>query len=82
MPTFQRGISFDDRGQCTGKITVFRWADQFDFGNALVKRKVFLKTGMFDRQFDKQRMGDGEFGMRHFLQDSEAFQIHLQNEYI
>ncbi len=45
----------------------FRWADQFDSGNALVKRKVFNEIGMFDRQFDKQRMGDGEFGLRAYL---------------
>ncbi len=45
----------------------FRWADQFDSGNALVKRKVFEKVGMFDRQFDRQRMGDGEFGLRAYL---------------
>ena len=45
----------------------FRWADQFDSGNALVKREVFKKIGMFDRQFDKMRMGDGEFGLRAYL---------------
>lgn len=45
----------------------FRWADQFDSGNALVKREVFEKTGLFDRQFDGQRMGDGEFGLRAYL---------------
>lgn len=45
----------------------FRWADQFDSGNAMVKRKVFEKIGLFDRQFDKQRMGDGEFGQRAYL---------------
>jgi len=33
----------------------------------MVKRKVFEKIGMFDRQFDKQRMGDGEFGLRAYL---------------
>ncbi len=45
----------------------FRWADQFDSGNALVKKEVFSKIGLFDRQFDKQRMGDGEFGLRAYL---------------
>lgn len=45
----------------------FRWADQFDSGNALVKKEVFIKAGMFDRQFDGQRMGDGEFGLRAYL---------------
>ena len=45
----------------------FRWADQFDSGNALVKRDVFKKIGMFDLNFNKQSMGDGEFGIRAYL---------------
>jgi glycosyltransferase involved in cell wall biosynthesis len=45
----------------------FRWADQFDSGNALVTRKVFQQIGMFDLQFNKERMGDGEFGIRAYL---------------
>ncbi len=45
----------------------FRWADQFDSGNALVKREVFRKIGMFDLNFNKQSMGDGEFGIRAYL---------------
>jgi glycosyltransferase involved in cell wall biosynthesis len=45
----------------------FRWSDQLDTGNALVKRKVFEEIGLFDRQFEKQRMGDGEFGLRAYL---------------
>ncbi len=45
----------------------FRWADQFDSGNALVKRDVFEQIGLFDLQFNKQSMGDGEFGIRAYL---------------
>ncbi|MDB5193068.1 MAG: glycosyltransferase family 2 protein [Segetibacter sp.] len=45
----------------------FRWADQFDSGNAMVKRDVFKKIGLFDEQYNKQRMGDGEFGLRAYL---------------
>jgi GT2 family glycosyltransferase len=45
----------------------FRWADQFDSGNAMVKRSVFKAIGLFDEQFNKQRMGDGEFGIRAYL---------------
>lgn len=45
----------------------FRWADQFDSGNAMVKRDVFKKIGLFDEQYNKQRMGDGEFGVRAYL---------------
>lgn len=45
----------------------FRWSDQLDTGNVMIKRDVFRKIGLFDRQFEKQRMGDGEFGLRAYL---------------
>ncbi|GAA0871222.1 hypothetical protein GCM10009117_03680 [Gangjinia marincola] len=45
----------------------FRIADQLDTGNVLIQKKVFKEIGLFDRQFEKQRMGDGEFGMRAYL---------------
>ena len=45
----------------------FRWADQLDTGNVLVHRSVFEKAGLFDRQFEAQRQGDGEFGLRAYL---------------
>lgn len=62
------GVSISKTGDTVpANYSFFRWADQFDSGNALVKREVFEKVGMFDRQFDKQRMGDGEFGLRAYL---------------
>ncbi len=45
----------------------FHLSEVFDTGNAMVKRAVFERVGLFDRQFEKQRMGDGEFGLRAFL---------------
>lgn len=45
----------------------FHLSDVFDTGNAMVCREVFEKVGLFDRQFEKQRMGDGEFGLRAYL---------------
>lgn len=45
----------------------FRWSDQIDTGNVLLKKSVFQAIGLFDRQFEKQRMGDGEFGLRAYL---------------
>ena len=42
----------------------FRWADQLDTGNVLIRRTVFNKCGLFDQKFEKMRMGDGEFGLR------------------
>ena len=44
-----------------------RWADQFDTGNVLIRKEVFAQVGLFDRQFEKQRLGDGEFGLRAYL---------------
>jgi hypothetical protein len=40
---------------------------QLDTGNVLLKKSIFKEIGLFDRQFEKQRMGDGEFGLRAYL---------------
>ena len=45
----------------------FRWSDQIDTGNVLLSRKVFETIGLFDTKFEKQRMGDGEYGFRAYL---------------
>ena len=45
----------------------FKVSEQLDTGNVLIKREVFKAIGLFDRQFEKQRMGDGEFGLRAYL---------------
>jgi glycosyltransferase involved in cell wall biosynthesis len=45
----------------------FKLSHQFPTGNALLNRGVFEKCGLFDRQFEGQRMGDGEFGLRCLL---------------
>ena len=46
----------------------FRISDQLDSGNVMIKKEVFQQIGLFDCQFEKQRMGDGEFGLRSYLQ--------------
>jgi len=46
----------------------FRVSDQLDTGNVLLKKDVFKKIGLFDRQYEKQRMGDGEYGLRAYLE--------------
>ena len=62
------GVSLSTVGDVIPEnYSFFRWADQFDSGNAMVRKNVFEKIGMFDRQFDRQRMGDGEFGLRAYL---------------
>lgn len=45
----------------------FRAADQFDSGNALVRRALLERLGAFDRQYDRMPGGDGDFGMRAYL---------------
>jgi len=45
-----------------------KYSSQLDTGNVLIKRAVFNAIGLFDRQFEKQRMGDGEFGLRAYIQ--------------
>lgn len=62
----------------------FRWSDQLDTGNVLLKKDIFSTIGLFDRQFEKQRMGDGEFGLRAYLagykniSNPRAKRIHLK----
>jgi len=45
----------------------FKGSDQLDTGNVLIKKEVFKNLGLFDRQFEGQRMGDGEFGLRIYI---------------
>lgn len=68
------------------KETYFHLSDVFDTGNSLVHKDVFKKIGLFDRQFEKMRMGDGEFGLRSILggylvvSNLFALRIHLKVE--
>lgn len=45
----------------------FKWSDQIDTGNVMFAKNMLFDTGMFDRQFEGQRQGDGEFGLRSYL---------------
>lgn len=78
------GVSLSPGEPKPHTYTMFRWADQFDSGNAMVKRTVFEKIGFFDEQFNGMRMGDGEFGMRAFVNGVKsisnplACRIHLK----
>lgn len=62
------GIFFPQGGQPSLPQRFYHWAEQFASGNALVKKQVFSTVGLFDLQFERMRMGDGEFGMRCYLQ--------------
>ncbi|MFC5195477.1 glycosyltransferase family 2 protein [Bizionia hallyeonensis] len=62
------GVSISTLGaKVPQNYAYFRVSDQLDTGNVLIKKDVFKKIGLFDRQFEKQRMGDGEFGLRAYL---------------
>lgn len=79
------GVSLATVGQkIPANYSYFRWADQFDSGNAMVHRNVFKKIGLFDEKFNGQRMGDGEFGYRAYLNgfksmsNPNASRVHLK----
>jgi glycosyltransferase involved in cell wall biosynthesis len=79
------GVSISTVGaKVPENYSFFRVSDQIDTGNVLIKKEVFKAIGMFDRQFEKQRMGDGEFGLRvhleGFLNISNPFaqRLHLK----
>jgi glycosyltransferase involved in cell wall biosynthesis len=79
------GVSFAVAGQkISASYNFFRWADQFDSGNAMVKREVMRAIGLFDEQFNGQRMGDAEFAYRAYMKgvqsisNPKAHRIHLK----
>lgn len=45
----------------------YHYSDVFDTGNSMLDKNIFKKIGLFDERFEKQRMGDGEFGLRAYL---------------
>ncbi|MDC8000087.1 glycosyltransferase family A protein [Aequorivita todarodis] len=62
------GVSISAVGaEVPQNYSFFRISDQIDTGNVLLKKRVFREMGLFDRQFEKQRMGDGEYGLRAYL---------------
>ena len=63
---------------------LYRWSEQIDTGNVMFSPKILNITGLFDRQFEKQRMGDSEFGLRCYLKgfmnvsNPDAKRVHLK----
>ncbi|MDO6597699.1 glycosyltransferase family A protein [Oceanihabitans sp. 2_MG-2023] len=66
------GVFYPEGKQIPKERAFFAIASQFATGNAMLYKSVFETVGLFDRQFEKQRMGDGEFGMRVYLQDIKS----------
>ncbi|ARN76544.1 glycosyl transferase family 2 [Nonlabens spongiae] len=64
------GVSISTQGaKVPDSYAHFCLSQQLDTGNAMIKKSVFKSIGLYDRQFEKQRMGDGEFGLRAYLAD-------------
>lgn len=61
------GVSINNKSYRDTEKTFFHWAEEFDSGNAMVRRSVFSHVGLFDNSFDGFRMGDAEFGLRSYL---------------
>lgn len=61
------GVFFPEGRGIPKERSFFATASQFATGNAALYKTVFKKVGLFDRQFERQRMGDGEFGLRCYL---------------
>jgi glycosyltransferase involved in cell wall biosynthesis len=79
------GVSISKIGaKVPENYSFFKVSDQLDTGNVMIKRCVFEKIGLFDRQFEKQRMGDGEYGLRAYLNgflnvsNPHAMRLHLK----
>lgn len=79
------GVSLSTVGAEVPKhYSYFRWSDQLDTGNVLLRKEIFKEIGFFDLQFEKQRMGDGEYGLRCYLNgyknisNYKAKRIHLK----
>jgi glycosyltransferase involved in cell wall biosynthesis len=61
------GVFFPEGKDVPTSKKMFKYAEQFATGNACMYKSVFYKTGLFDRQFEKMRAGDGEYGLRCYL---------------
>lgn len=79
------GVSLSVNGGVIPKTySHYKWSDQVDTGNVMIRKSVFNAVGLFDRQFEDQRMGDAEFGMRCYLaglrniSNPRAARIHLK----
>ena len=79
------GVSLSTVGaEIPENYSYFCWSSQLDTGNVLLKKDIFKEIGLFDTQFEKQRMGDGEYGLRAYLagykniSNPKAKRIHLK----
>jgi glycosyltransferase involved in cell wall biosynthesis len=81
------GITFSNSGKSeSNKDGYYHYSNALDTGNVMIHRSIFEKTGFFDENFERMRMGDGEFGLRCLLNgfplisNYKASRIHLKGE--
>ncbi len=79
------GVSISRAGDAVpDNYAYFLISNQLDTGNVLLPKQIFKEIGLFDRQFEKMRMGDGEFGLRAYLAEyknisnPKAKRLHLK----
>jgi glycosyltransferase involved in cell wall biosynthesis len=61
------GVFYPEGKKMAINQSFFKLAYHLATGNVCFRKEVFNKIGLFDRQFEKQRMGDGEYGLRAML---------------
>lgn len=61
------GVFFPEGATIPPHRNYFKYSAQLATGNVVLYKHIFETCGMFDRNFEKQRMGDGEYGMRAYL---------------
>src|SRR5690606_8536747 len=62
------GVFYPEGQEIPKARSFFAVASQFATGSAMLYKEVIHRVGLFDRQLEKQRMGDGEFGLRVYLE--------------
>lgn len=66
------GVFFPSHSKIPKERSYFKFAEQFATGNAMFNKNIIEKIGIFDVKFEKQRMGDGEYGLRAYLAGIKA----------
>lgn len=61
------GVFFPENTEIPKERSYFKFSEQFASGNAMFDKRIIKQVGTFDTQFEKQRMGDGEYGLRCYL---------------
>ncbi|MDX5428135.1 MAG: glycosyltransferase family 2 protein [Bacteroidota bacterium] len=61
------GVFYPTGSSVPNERNFFKYAEQFATGNVVLFKRVFEENGLYDRTFERQRMGDGEYGLRSYL---------------